>query len=46
MLWSFAVAISAAAMHGFPPEGPPPAAAQGAAAQVNPQNAKGIDRGR
>lgn len=42
MFWSIALVFGIISIHAYPSEGPPPAAAQGAAAQVNPQNAKAI----
>lgn len=42
MFWPFGLVLGLAATHGFPPEGPPPAAAQGAIAQVSAPNAKAI----
>ncbi len=40
MFWPMALVFGVAAAHGPRPDGPPPAAAQGAAAQVSPQSAK------
>lgn len=42
MFWSIALVFGIVSICAYPPEGPPPAAAQGAAAQVNSQNAKAI----
>ncbi len=42
MFWPIALVFGIVSICAYPPEGPPPAAAQGAAAQVNPQNAKAI----
>ncbi len=42
MLWSIALVLGIASMQAQPLAGPPPAAAEGAAAQVNPQNAKAV----
>jgi Zn-dependent M28 family amino/carboxypeptidase len=42
MFWPIALVFGIVSICAYPPEGPPPAAAQGAAAQVNPQSAKAI----